>query len=227
MASVLITGAGRGIGLEFARQYLEDGWRVLATCRNPKASSGLAALKGDIQLHPLDVADHASIEALAATLRKESIDVLINNAGIYGPRSAALRRIGYDEWAEVFRVNVMGPLKVSEAFLDHVARSEMKRIVALTSKMGSMADNHSGGSYIYRSSKAALNATMKSLAVDLAPRGILVGILHPGWVRTDMGGPGALIEPSVSVAGLRQAIAGLSPETSGAFLNYDGSPIPW
>ncbi|MEO5336431.1 MAG: SDR family oxidoreductase [Magnetospirillum sp. WYHS-4] len=227
MPTVLITGASRGIGLEFCRQYLDDGWRVVATGRDPKNSKGLTALRGDLLVQALDVGNHEAVDALAASLRRESIDVLINNAGVYGPRSSALRNLDYAGWGEVFRINSMAALKVSEAFLDHVARSGQKRIAALTSKMGSMADNRSGGSYVYRSSKAALNAVMKSLSVDLAPRGILVGILHPGWVRTDMGGPGALIDADVSVAGMRKVIAGLTPETSGAFLNYDGSPIPW
>ena len=227
MSTVLVTGANRGIGLEFVRQYLADGWRVLATCRNPRAAKDLAGLRGDIQVHALDVTDHSAIEDLGATLKREAIDVLINNAGVYGPRSSALRNVDYLGWAEVFQINTMGALKVSETFLDHVARSDLKRIVALTSKMGSMADNRSGGSYVYRSSKAALNAVMKSLAVDLAPRGILVGILHPGWVRTDMGGPGALIDAEVSVSGMRKVISSFRPDTSGSFFNYDGSPIPW
>ena len=227
MSTVLVTGANRGIGLEFVRQYLADGWRVLATCRNPRAAKDLATLRGDIQVHALDVTDHSAIEDLGATLKREAIDVLINNAGVYGPRSSALRNVDYLGWVEVFQINTMAALKVSETFLDHVARSDLKRIVALTSKMGSIADNRSGGSYIYRSSKAALNAVMKSLAVDLAPRGILVGILHPGWVRTDMGGPGALIDAEVSVSGMRKVISSFRPDTSGSFFNYDGSPIPW
>jgi NAD(P)-dependent dehydrogenase (short-subunit alcohol dehydrogenase family) len=227
LPTVLVTGANRGIGLEFVRQYLRDGWRVHAACRDPRSAKDLTGLRGDILVHALDVADHAAVEDLAADLRREAIDLLINNAGVYGPRSSALRSLDYEEWAEVFRVNVMAALKVSESFLDHVARSDLKRVAALTSKMGSMTDNRSGGSYIYRSSKAALNAVMKSLAVDLAPRGVLVAILHPGWVRTDMGGPGALIEAEVSVSGMREVISSLTPETSGAFFNYDGSPIPW
>ncbi len=227
MPTVLITGANRGLGLEYACQYAADGWRVLATCREPAKASELAALRGDVQVYPLDVTDHGQIQALAKTLRKEAIDLLLNNAGIYGPKPSKLGGIDYDIWQDVMAINVMSPLKMCECFRSHVAASDMKKIAIMSSKMGSIADNDSGASYIYRSSKAALNAAMKSLSVDLAPRDIAVVILHPGWVRTDMGGPSGLIDAPESVSGLRQVIAGLSMRTTGRFYNYDGSEIPW
>ncbi|MAE44573.1 MAG: short-chain dehydrogenase [Magnetovibrio sp.] len=227
MPTVLITGANRGIGFEFARQYADGGWRVIATCRDPANAGELSALGGDIEVHGLDVTDHVRIQALAKSLERSAIDLLLSNAGVSGPRPNPFGGIDYQSWMEVLSVNAMSPLKLCECFVDHVARSDLKRIVAVTSKMGSIAENSSGGSYIYRSSKTALNAVMKSLSVELASRRVIVAVLHPGWVRTDMGGPGALIEARTSVAGMRQVIAGLKLEDSGGFFNYDGAGIPW
>ena len=227
MPTVLITGANRGIGFEFARQYADGGWRVIATCRDPANAGELSALGGDIEVHGLDVTDHVRIQALAKSLERSAIDLLLSNAGVSGPRPNPFGGIDYQSWMEVLSVNAMSPLKLCECFVDHVARSDLKRIVAVTSKMGSIAENSSGGSYIYRSSKTALNAVMKSLSVELASRRVIVAVLHPGWVRTDMGGPGALIEARTSVAGMRQVIAGLKLEDSGGFFNYDGTGIPW
>jgi NAD(P)-dependent dehydrogenase (short-subunit alcohol dehydrogenase family) len=226
MPSVLIVGASRGLGLEFARQYAADGWRVVATCRDVAGRQALEAVDG-IEIHALDVTDHAAIEDLARSLKNEAIDLLLNVAGIYGPRPALLGGIDYEAWQGVLRVNAMAPLKVSASFVDHVARSDLKRIVTVTSIMGSMERNDAGGAYIYRSSKAAANAVMKSLAIDVQPRDITVVVLHPGWVRTDMGGPGADIDPSESVAGMRRVIGGLSTADNGRFLNYDGASLPW
>ena len=227
MPTVMITGANRGLGLEYARQYSEEGWRVIATCRDPGSAMELGSLTGEVETHALDIGDHGQILSLANTLRNEAIDLLLNNAGIYGPRISGLGEIDYKTWERVTHINVMSPLKVSESFIDHVAASNLKKIAIMSSKMGSIDDNNSGGSYIYRSTKAALNAVMKSLAVDLGRRGISVALLHPGWVRTDMGGPNALIDAPESVSGLRQVIKGLNLKNSGCFFNYDGSEIPW
>jgi len=227
MPTVFITGASRGLGLEFARQYADEGWRVIATCRDGKKSKQLAALSGDIRVYKLDIADHARIQALAKSLRKEPIDLLISNAGIYGPRPVKLGGVDYAAWDEAMHINAMSPLKIAECFQENVAAGKLKKIAAITSKMGSISDNSSGGSYIYRSSKAALNAVMRSLSVDLKPRGISVVILHPGWVRTDMGGPGGLIGTEESVAGMRRVIDDLNLDTSGGLFNYDGAEIPW
>ena len=227
MPTVLITGANRGLGLEYARQYADDGWRVVATCRNPETAMELTSLQGEVEIHELDIENQEQTSYLANSLREEAIDLLLNNAGIYGSRPSKLGHIEYDTWENVMRINVMAPLKVCENFINHVAKSKLRKIAIMSSKMGSMDDNNSGGSYVYRASKAALNAVMKSLSIDLAPDRISVVILHPGWVRTDMGGPSALIDASESVSGLRKVIDDLTLQNSGRFYNYDGSEINW
>ena len=232
MQTVLITGAGRGIGLEFARQYLADaGWRVLACCRQPERATELkplaAASRGRLEVLPLDVRDAGQITALAGTLRGQAIDILINNAGVYGQRAAALGAIEADTWRLTLEVNALAPLKMCEAFVEHVARSERRLMVAITSRMGSIADNTSGGHYAYRASKAALNAAVKSLALDLRPQGITCLALHPGWVRTAMGGSEAPLSVTESVTGLRKVMAAARPAQSGRFLAFDGAEIPW
>ncbi len=227
MPTVLITGANRGLGLEFAKQYADDGWKVIATCRDPAQAAALNEVPGKIGLHTLDVTDHGQIQALAKSLKREAIDILLNNAGIYGPKPSLLGGINYRAWEEVMRTDAMSPLKVSECFLEHLGRGEMKKIIAISSKMSSISGNSSGGSYIYRSSKAALNAVMKSLSIDLHDRGIIVAILHPGWVKTDIGGPGALISVGESVAKMRDVIDGFGPEHSGGFFDFDGGHINW
>lgn len=200
---------------------------MIATCRDPARAHELKGLNGSVEVHLLDVTEQAQIDALAKALKGEAIDLLINNAGIYGPRQGGDSGVDIEAWAEVFRVNTMAPLMVTQGLLDHVARSDGKVIVAMGSRSGSIAMNDSGGAYIYRSSKAALNAVMKSLAVDLKPRSITVVVLRPGSVRTDMGGPSAVIDPPESVAGMRRVIAGLKPADSGRFFDYDGTEMPW
>tara|TARA_A100001037_G_scaffold155573_1_gene140241 strand:+ start:201 stop:884 length:684 start_codon:yes stop_codon:yes gene_type:complete len=227
MPTVMITGSNRGLGLECARQYADEGWRVIATCRNPGNAVELASLKGELEIHALDISDHGQILSLADSLREEAIDLLFNNAGIFDPSPSQLVDIDYNAWENFIRVNVMSPLMVCATFSDHVAASDLKKIAIMSSKMGSIDDNNSGGSYIYRSSKAALNAVMKSLSIDLAPRGISVAILHPGWVRTDMGGPNGLIDAPESVNGLLKVIKDLNLKNSGRFYSYDGSEIAW
>lgn len=225
---VLITGANRGIGLEFTKQYAQDGWNVLACCRNMLAASALQALAtshANIQVYSLDVADFAQIDALALQLKDEKIDVLINNAGVY-PESS-LTDADTSDWLDAFRINTIAPLKIATAFTPHMANSQLKKLATLSSKMGSLDDNTSGGSYIYRSTKAAVNMVMKSLSIDLKPTGIAVVTLHPGWVLTDMGGSNALIDTQTSVAGLRKVIANLNISNSGKFIAYDGKEIAW
>jgi len=225
---VLITGANRGLGLEFAKQYAQDGWQVLACCRSPQQASALQALAnthGNIQILALDVADFAQIDALAQQLKDFKIDVLINNAGIYPDSSS--HEVNTDDWLETFTINSISPYKVATAFTPHVAKSRLKKIATLTSKMGSIDDNTSGGSYIYRSSKAAANMVIKSLSIDLQPQGISVVTLHPGWVQTDMGGSNALINTQTSIAGMRRVIEQLNLSNTGRFIAYDGQPIPW
>lgn len=226
MSTVMITGANRGLGLEFARQYAAEGWAVIATCRRPDEASDLNAIS-DCDVHTLDVTNFPAVQKLAEQLAGTAIDVLINNAGVYGPKSCALDNLDFEIWQDVLFTNTMAPLNMAQCFAPHVAASEKKCIATLSSKMGSITDNTSGGSYIYRSSKAALNCVIKSLSHDLKPQGINVVVLHPGWVRTDMGGPSGLIDAPESVRGLRTVIAGTTPDNSGGFFNYDGSEIGW
>ena len=226
--TILITGTNRGIGLEFTRQYAADGWNVIACCRDPQSATALQALANahqNIQIVALDVADFAQIEAVALQLKNYKIDVLLNNAGVYPDSS--LGDIDYDAWATAFKINTMAPLKMAEAFMPHVVASQLKKIATLSSKMGSIDDNSGGGSYIYRSSKTAVNMVMKSLAIDIKPYDVAVVTLHPGWVQTDMGGPNGLINTQTSVAGLRKVITNLSLSNSGKFIAYDGKEIAW
>lgn len=232
MKTLLITGANRGIGLEFCKQYAAAGWRVLACCREPgkaDALNKLAARYPDlVKLHALEVTDHAQIEQLARTLSGEAIDLLINNAGVYP--DAQFKGFGhtdYSQWMHAFQINTMAPLKMVEAFIQQIARSQLKLIVTITSQMGSIDDNSSGGSYLYRSSKAAANMVVKSLAVDLKEKGITSVAFNPGWVKTDMGGPNAMISVEQSVADMRKVIDGLTPADTGKFIGNDGLVIPW
>lgn len=228
MSTVLITGTSRGIGLEFTKQYAEDGWHVIACCREPEralALQNLAKTRANIQLVDLDVANFSQIDAASTQLNNVPIDLLINNAGVY-PESS-LNDTDFNDWATAFKINSMAPLKMAQAFLPNLIQGKLKKIVTLTSKMGSIDDNTSGGAYIYRSSKVAANMVMKSLSLDLASRGIAVGMLHPGWVITDMGGPNGLIDAQTSVSGLRNIIENLTLENSGRFIAYDGKEIAW
>jgi len=235
MPSVLITGANRGLGLEFATQYLSDGWRVHAACRQPQSAAklqrlakGLAKDKVDrIEILAMDVTDPDSIARAAAGMGDDPIDVLINGAGIMGEPDQKVGNVDYLAWSRILEVNTMGPLRVVEAFIDHLARSERKLVVTITSGMGSLSDNTSGGWIAYRSSKAAVNMVMRSAAIELAPRGISCVLVNPGWVRTDMGGATAPLSPTESVAALRQLIGRLGPAESGKFFHYDGREFPW
>ena len=227
MATVLITGASRGLGLEFCKQYADEGWQVLACCRNPETADKLADIP-QVRVFPLDVSDFAQIDKLAAQLQDTAIDVLINNAGIYGDRPGrGFGQLDYAAWTQTLTINTQAPVKMAEAFLPHLQRGDKKLLVSISSQMGSIADNGSGGSIVYRTSKAALNAAMKSIAIDLADQSIGVLVLHPGWVKTDMGGPNALIDSHISVTGMRQVIAQFTLAQSGSFLKYDGSSLPW
>ncbi|WP_263082211.1 SDR family oxidoreductase [Endozoicomonas sp. Mp262] len=229
--AVLVTGANRGIGLEFCKQYLSLGYKVYACCRSPESSPELLTLKQKVadRLHvfPLDVTNEGMLKALPHMLEGQPIDILINNAGVYGPKALPFGQIDDAEWLNVMKVNTIAPLQLAQLLVDNVAASQERKVVLLTSKMGSISDNTSGGSYIYRSSKAALNAVGKSLSVDLAPKGIKVALVHPGWVKTDMGGNNALIDTETSVSGLCRVIEQLSEENSGQFFNYDGALISW
>ncbi|MDE2304687.1 MAG: SDR family oxidoreductase [Gammaproteobacteria bacterium] len=227
MPTALITGAGRGLGLEFVRQYTADGWRVHACARQPSAALGEIerTASGLVRTHTLDVTDHAAIDALAEQLRGEPIDLLLNVAGVLV--TTGFGKTNYETWMRSVRINLFAPLKIAEAFVDHVAAGEGRRIVTLSSVLGSIGGNAAGGMYDYRSTKAGVNAVMKSMSLDLARRGIIAAPIHPGWVRTDMGGPRAEIDPQTSVAGMRRVIAGLTSADTGRFFNYQGEELPW
>lgn len=230
MSTVLITGANRGLGLEFARQYVADGWDVIACCRDPDGADALKDL--GVRVEALDVADEASVEALAERLAGEPIDLLVNNAGTAGGRRGRVfGQVDKANFETTLAVNALGPLLVTQGLagnLKAAADAKGTAVVAVvSSKMGSMADNGSGGAYVYRASKAAANAIGRSMARDLLDDGILTVILHPGWVRTDMGGPGGLIDAPESVSGLRNVIARASRASAGRFFDYKGEEIPW
>jgi NAD(P)-dependent dehydrogenase (short-subunit alcohol dehydrogenase family) len=236
MSTVLITGANRGLGLEAARQYAVAGWQVLATCRRPERARDLARLAetaSELQVLPLDVTDFDSVDRLADSLAGTAIDLLLNNAGIFGPQESAHKGGGqgfgdmdYEEWEQVLRVNTLAPFKLAEAFVEGVAESQQKKIVTISSSMGSIGEG-GAGYHAYRSSKAAVNRVMAGLAEELRPRGIVVVLLCPGWVQTDMGGPQAELTPEESVAGMCRVIDGLRLSDSGSFLQHDGSRVPW
>jgi len=230
MATVLVTGANRGLGLEFTRQYLAEGHAVIAVCRDPSRAKDLQSVargpKAALTLVAADVTDGDSVRRAAGEVQG-AVDILINCAGVIGARGQRLGSIDYEDWRHVLDVNLMGPARMCEAFLEHVVRSERRITVTITSGMGSLADNTSGGSIPYRTSKAAVNMLMRSAAIDLKSRGITCVVVNPGWVKTDMGGPNATLSPQESVSALRRLIERLGPGDSGRFYNHDGREYAW
>lgn len=226
MPTLLITGANRGIGLELTRRYAADNWTIIAACRNPKEATALAALKGDITVEALDVTNYAAVDKLAAKYSGTAVDLLLNNAGIYGNRDGALTVSNFDTYLQVLHVNSVAPMKLALAFLPHLKQAHAAKIATISSRMGSI-ELGGGGAYAYRASKAAINAGMHNLALDLKSNGISCITLHPGWVKTDMGGAGADIDVATSAAGLKKVIDGLTLKDTGKFYNYDGGEIPW
>jgi NAD(P)-dependent dehydrogenase (short-subunit alcohol dehydrogenase family) len=226
MTTVLVTGSNRGIGLEFVRQYAAEGWRVIACCRKPDAAAALKALEGDIRIEGVELADTASIRDLATRLSGETIDLLINNAGVYGP-DQTFGKTDYSAFDMVMRSNVLGPLAMVEALLSNLEKGVMKTVVAVSSTWGSIGGNKWGGHYLYGPSKAALNMVVKAQAIDLKDKGITLAAISPGWVRTDMGGEGAPLTARDSVADMRARIAELTPADSGRFISHAGGAIPW
>ncbi len=226
MSTVLITGAARGLGLDFTKQYAAKGWRVLACARKP---DGLKGIKGDIHHHALEVTDYKGVKALAKELSAEAIDVLICNAGVGGEAGRGTQTLGsFDPsaWRHTFEVNTFAPLMMAEAFVEHVARSKQRKLIAITSILGSLANNN-GGRYAYRASKTALNMEWSCLAKDLEGKGVICVALHPGWVQTDMGGPTATLTIDQSVPSMVKVIEGLKPSDNGRYISYDGSGLPW
>jgi NAD(P)-dependent dehydrogenase (short-subunit alcohol dehydrogenase family) len=232
MPTILITGASRGLGLEFARQYAELGWRVLATCRSPEnapALRDLAECHPSMRLHALDVTQNKSVQLLANNLDGIAIDVLLNNAGIAGRIDGqALGALDYQVGRDTMETNLFGPMRMAEAFLEHVAASKQRKIMTVSSALGSIS-GAIGGSYFYRCSKSAVNMAMANLARDVEHRGVIVGVLSPGLVATDLTAElgGEKITPQESISGLIPVIEAYTLEQSGQFMRYTGLPVPW
>jgi NAD(P)-dependent dehydrogenase (short-subunit alcohol dehydrogenase family) len=239
MPTILISGANKGLGLGFARRFAADGWRVLASCRSPDAADDLVALadvsEGRVRIDSLDVLDHESIERYAETLSGEAVDILFNNAGIQGPQPQNFGDTDYEAWAAVMRTNVFGVMKMSEAFIAHVARSDRKMIVNVSSGTSSIANktaitpsrSDKGELYLYRSSKTALNMVSRCMAWELQPRGVGVVMLGPGWVRTALGSDKARFSVEESVTNCTPLVQSWSIADTGKFYLYDGSEVPW
>jgi NAD(P)-dependent dehydrogenase (short-subunit alcohol dehydrogenase family) len=232
MPTVLITGANRGLGLEYARQYNELGWDVIACTRKPDAPELLELDQARLRICPLDVTDHAAVDALAAELSDVALDILVNNAGTTGPKGApecmeysGVDNMDYAIWRETLEVNLLGAFKVATAFRTHLAKAERGVLVNMSSDLGSMAQNTMGNLYSYRASKTALNMISKGFAID-CPQVITVS-MAPGWCRTALGGMGAEIDPADSVAEQIETLAKVTLEQSGCFIDRFGEPVPW
>ncbi|MGB5248829.1 MAG: SDR family oxidoreductase [Gammaproteobacteria bacterium] len=222
--TVLITGANRGLGLEYAQQFAERGYTVIGTARNPDAATELAKVADRVE--QLDVADPASVAALAERLDGVPIDILINNAGMFDRDDVTIDAVDFGTMEQTFAVNTFGPLRVTQALLPNLRAGKARLIISMSSQLGSIA-NSNGRWYAYRASKTALNQFNKIWSVELASEGFTCVVLHPGWVRTDMGGPNASYSPEESVTGLVNVIGALTPEDNGGFYDVQGNPIPW
>ncbi len=223
-STVLITGANRGLGLEFARQYAADGWQVIGTARSPERADELNAL--DVEVLQLDVTNQASVDALAGALANRPLDMLINNAGIF-PRVRKLEEVSIDDYLRTLDVNTAGPMRVTMALISNLRAGAGKKIINITSGLGSIAGNTRGTYYGYRESKAALNMFTRTLAAELGPEGFIALAIHPGWVATDMGGPNANLQPPESVSAMRRVIDRLRAEDNGTYKSYQGEPVDW
>jgi NAD(P)-dependent dehydrogenase (short-subunit alcohol dehydrogenase family) len=222
--TVLITGANRGLGLELARQYSAAGWQVIGTARSPAEADELQ--QTGVQVLQLDVTNQESVDRLANELRNRPIDMLINNAGIL-PMMSKIPDINFDVVNQILAVNTLGPMRVTQALLPNLKRGKVKKIVNITSNLGSIDENTDGGFYGYRESKAALNMFTRTLAAELRPAGFICIVLNPGWVQTDMGGPSAPLQPPESVQGMRKVIDKLAPDDNGTFWSHDGTQMAW
>jgi NAD(P)-dependent dehydrogenase (short-subunit alcohol dehydrogenase family) len=238
MQHVLITGANRGLGLEFTRQYLERGAHVYAGCRQPPATTSLHTLQVSypqrLSIVPLDVADSDAIGRAHNVVHSqtESIDILINNAGIYSSHgsdepSERLGKLSFEDALTVLRVNAVAPLLVAQQFLGLLRASRGAKLINISSGYGSVSANTGGFPYYYSASKAALHMFMRSLAADAKRWGITTVLLDPGWVSTDMGGPGAPLAPEKAVGAMRRVIDALSPRYNGRFLTWQGKEQDW
>ena len=230
MPTVLVTGANRGLGLMFVQQYAQDGWDIIACCRNPDEAQQLNQAVDkykNIAIHALDMASAESITQLGEKLDGQPIDVLINNAGTGGITGIQFGQMDYANYQQCFAINSTGPIILADALLENIRRGELKKIATITSRMGSIGDTDTGRSYAYRASKAAVNSLMKTAAVALKDESITVLLFHPGWVQTDMGGSQATLTIEESVQYLRDLIASSQLSDSGTFRNYLGETLPW
>ncbi len=222
--TVVITGANRGLGLEFARQFTAAGFEVIGTARRPDAAQDLRAL--GVRIEQLDVTDAQSVKKFAAAIGDHPVDILVNNAGI-GSRVRSIEDMDAERVRLIFEVNCLGPMRVTQAMLPRLRAGDRKLIVNITSMLGSIERNTRGGGYGYRESKAALNMFTRSLAAELEPDGFTCIVMNPGWVRTDMGGPNARLSPAESIGAMITVFDGLTPADTGAFFSYGGERVPW
>ena len=230
METILVTGANRGIGLELVKQYCNQNYQVIGTYRNENTSGEFISMSrnlNNLKVYSLDVSSDQSLKNFSSKLGDTPVDIFINNAGVFGPRDSSFNNVDERNWISVFQTNAIAPLLLTQLIIENLRNGSQKKLIYITSKMGSIDDNKSGGAYIYRSSKTALNSVVKSISLDLAKDGMKVALLHPGWVRTDMGGPNGLIDTTKSVSRMTEVIDRLSQSDSGCFFNYDGSKIPW
>lgn len=235
MPLLIITGGNRGLGLEFVRQYAADGWEIIAINRRSSDELGALAIEYPIQVLTANLVDDDSLCAAVANIEQSAVDLLINNAGTMGDGSfadagfdfQAFGTFNREEWLRVFDINVCTPMALTELLVDKLTAAEAPVVVTISSMLGSNALNTMGSSYAYRASKSAVNSIMKSMGVNLRDRGITSIAMHPGWVRTDMGGAGADIDPADSIRGMRRTISGLTPDDTGRFLAWDGKEMPY
>ncbi len=234
MPTVLITGANRGLGLEYARQYAAEDWQVIATARDPENAHELNVLD-NTEVIALDVADQGSIDNLGKALEDRALTHVISNAGVFGPHKQTFADMDYEGWHKMLRVNTLAPMHLAKVVLPNLLAAkeasekgyEVPKLAFMSSRLGSIAEFEGGGYYAYNSSKAALNMVAHGIAAQLKPQGIVTLILHPGWVQTDMGGPGAPLKPQESITGLRKVIMGATLDQTGKFLDYQGKELPW
>ncbi len=228
METVLITGTNKGVGLEMTKIYAARGDKVLACCRNPEAADDLKAVEGDVTVLTVVVGDSDSVNSLAAELEGQSIDLLINNAGMAGPafEQQSVVAMDFDGWAETHNVNTMGPVRMMQALLPNLKAAGDGKVVTITSQMGAMSLDMTAA-YAYCASKAAVNKFMKLASIELGKKGISIALVHPGWVKTDMGGPHADITAEESATGVVNVIDGLNPETNGSFWKWNGEVHDW
>jgi NAD(P)-dependent dehydrogenase (short-subunit alcohol dehydrogenase family) len=226
----VVTGANRGIGLELVRQIVSRGDEVDAAAREPERADALRALAerhpDRIRLYALDVTSDASARALARELAPGPVDIVINNAAIKG-QWQSLQELDFEDVWRTLNVNALGAIRVSRALLERMRASGVKKLIAISSDLGSIGDNRNGGAWGYRLSKAALNMAMKNFAVELRPEGFACAVIHPGWVQTDMGGPGAPTPVAESVAGVLRAIDALTVAHTGSYVDWQGGRLPW